>query len=127
MSQQIASGVTDQFIYFDAPPALSNFVVYGSLDGAPAAIFTTPTVNETDATNMPGVYELLLDEQTTIDAANKTEILKLFIKAGGWAGKSVEIVLFIPESAIAQNVNIAEVNNVTVGGAGTLADPWGPA
>ena len=112
MTQQIESGVTDQFVYFDAPPSLSNFVVYGSLDGAAAASFTTPTVNETDATNMPGVYELLLDEQTTIDAGNKTEILKLFIKADGWAGKSVAIVLFLPD------VNVEKVNDIIVIGEG---------
>ena len=94
MSQWIKSGVVDQFIYFDAPPSLSNFVVYGSLDGAAAASFTTPTVNETDATNMPGVYELLLDEQTTIAVGNTTEILKLYISADGWAGKSIDLVLF---------------------------------
>lgn len=127
MSQQIASGVIDQFIYFDAPPGLGSFVVYGSLDGAPAAAFTTPTVTETDGTNMPGVYELLLDEQTTIGAGNKTEILKLFISAGGWSGKSVEVVLFIPESSAAQDVNLIEILGAPLDGTGTPADPWGPA
>ena len=94
MTQWINSGVTDQYVYFDGPPGLSTFVVYRSRNGAAAAAMTTPTVNETDATNMPGVYELLLDEDTTIAAGNTTESLKLFISAGGWAGKSIEVVLF---------------------------------
>ncbi len=79
---KILSGVTDQYIYFVAVDAtdlqtretgLSSFTVYRSRNGAAAAVMTTPTINETDVTNMPGVYELLLDEDTTIASGNDTE------------------------------------------------------
>ena len=68
---RIPSGSTNRYIYFVAVDAtdlktretgLSGFTVYRSRNGAAAAAFTTPTVNETDATNMPGVYELLIDD-----------------------------------------------------------------
>ncbi len=98
MTQRMESGVTDQFVYFDAPPGLGTWVVFGSLDGAAAAAFTTPTVNETDSTNMPGAYELLLDEQTTLTGGNSTEVLKLYISAAGWAGKSIEVEIFADSS-----------------------------
>jgi hypothetical protein len=66
---RIPSGVTDQYIYFVGTLAgsrvtgLSSFTVYRSRNGAAASVMTTPTINETDSTNMPGVYELLLDEE----------------------------------------------------------------
>ena len=94
MSQWIQSGTLDQVVFFDAPPGLGTWVVYGARDVAAAAAFTTPTVTELDSTNMPGVYKLLLDEQTTIAVDNTTEILKLYISADGWAGKSIDLVLF---------------------------------
>ena len=116
MTQMIESGVVDQFVYFDAPPGLGTWVVYGSLNGAAAAIFTTPTVNETDSTNMPGVYELLLDEQTTMTAGNSTEILKLYISAGGWSGKSIEVVLF---DDLPANINqVASGGQISAAGTG---------
>jgi hypothetical protein len=79
---KIQSGKTDQYIYFIAVDAtdrvtretgLSSFTVYRSRKGAAEAAYTTPTIVEIDATNMPGVYALLLDEDTTIDAASNTE------------------------------------------------------
>ena len=79
---RIPSGVTDQYIYFVAVDAtdlktretgLSGFTVYRSRNGAAAAAMTTPTVNEVDSTNMPGVYELLLDEDMTIGSGNDSE------------------------------------------------------
>ena len=85
---RIPSGVTDQFLYFVAVDAtdlktretgLTGFTVYRSRDGAAAAAFTTPTVNETDSVNMPGVYELLLDEDMTIGTGNDSEEFCLHI------------------------------------------------
>lgn len=100
---RIASGTTDQYIYFIAVDAtdfvtretgLSSFTVYLSRDGGAAAAMTTPTINETDATNMPGVYELLLDEDTTIAAGNETEELVLHITHAGMAPVTRAIELF---------------------------------
>ena len=100
MSQWIQSGILDQVVFFDAPPGLGTWVVYGARGVEAATAFTTPTVTELDSTNMPGVYKLLLDEQTTITVGKATEMLKLFISAAGWAGKSVKVVLFDPTFAI---------------------------
>lgn len=91
---RIPSGVTDQFLYFVAVDAtdlktretgLATFTVYRSRDGAVAAAFTTPTINETDSVNMPGVYELLLDEDMTIAAGNDSEEVCLHITHAGMA------------------------------------------
>lgn len=85
---RIPSGTTDQYIYFVAvdptdlktrETGLSSFTVYRSRNGGAAAAFTTPTVNETDATNMPGVYELLLDEDMTIDSGDSSQEMCLHI------------------------------------------------
>jgi len=91
---RIPSGVTDQFIYFVAvdptdlktrETGLTGFTVYRSRDGAAAVAYTTPTVNETDTTNMPGVYELLVDEDMTIAAGNDSEEVCLHITQASMA------------------------------------------
>ncbi len=72
----------DQYTYFVAVDStdfttretgLSSFTVYFSKDGGTSTAMTTPTINETDATFQPGVYELLLDEGTTVAAGNDME------------------------------------------------------
>jgi hypothetical protein len=103
---RIPSGVTDQYIYFVAVDAtdlksretgLSSFTVYRSRNGAAAAAMTTPTVNETDGTNMPGVYELLLDEDMTITAGNDSEEMVFHITAAGMAPVTRVIELYRPK------------------------------
>jgi hypothetical protein len=102
---RIPSGTVDQYIYFVAVDAtdlktretgLSSFTVRRSRNGAASAAFTTPTVNETDVTNMPGVYELLLDEDTTIAAGNTSEELALHITHAGMAPVTRTIELYRP-------------------------------
>jgi len=86
---RIPSGKTDQYIYFVAQlggarvTGLSSFTVYRSRNGAAAAAFTTPTVNETDVTNMPGVYELLMDEDTNVASGSDSEEMALHITKTG--------------------------------------------
>lgn len=89
---RMPSGVTDQYIYFVAVDAtdlktretgLSSFTVYRSRNGAASAAYTTPTINETDVTNMPGVYELLLDEDMTIDSGDDSQEVVLHITHTG--------------------------------------------
>jgi len=46
--------------------ALTGFVVYRSRNGGTPVLWTTPTITEADATNTPGLYHLVLDEDTTI-------------------------------------------------------------
>jgi hypothetical protein len=102
---RLASGVTDQYVYFVAVDAtdlktretgLSSFTVYRSRNGGAAVAMTTPTVNETDATNMPGVYELLLDEDMTIDSGDDTQEMVYHITHAGMAPVTRVIELFRP-------------------------------
>jgi hypothetical protein len=91
---------------------------------------TTPTVNETDSTNMPGVYELLLDEDTTV-TTSKVEQMAFHVSATGWSGTVVYVELFDTSNYAVgiedtPDVNVAEVNSIAVTGAGTEGDPWGP-
>lgn len=106
---RIPSGVTDQYIYFVAVDStdyvtretgLSSFTVYRSRNGDAAAAMTTPTINEVDSTNMPGVYELLLDEDTTIDSGDHSQEMVLHITHAGMAPVTRTIELFDPLSVL---------------------------
>lgn len=79
---RIPSGKVDQSIYFvgvdptdlkTRETGLTTFTVYRSRNGAAEVAYTTPTVTEIDATNMPGVYALLIDEDTTIASTSDSE------------------------------------------------------
>ena len=102
---RIPSGVTDQYIYFVAVDSTDlktretgltagGFTVYRSRNGGTSTAMTTPTVNETDATNMPGVYELLLDEDMTIGDGNDSEEMVFHITATGMAPVTRTIELY---------------------------------
>ena len=104
---RIPTGSIDRYIYFVAVDStdlktretgLTTFTVYGSLNGGAPAAFTTPTVNETDATNMPGVYELLLDEYTTLSAGNDAEELCLHITQADMAPVTRVVEIYRPET-----------------------------
>jgi len=79
---RIPSGKVDQNIYFvgldptdlkTRETGLTTFTVYRSRNGAAEVAYTTPTVAEIDTTNMPGVYALLIDEDTTIASTSDSE------------------------------------------------------
>ncbi|MCA0032757.1 hypothetical protein [Mesorhizobium sp. B263B2A] len=79
---RIPSGKVDQSIDFVAldstdrvtrKTGLSAFTVYRSRNGGTATVYTTPTVVELSAANMPGVYALLIDEDTTIASGSDNE------------------------------------------------------
>jgi hypothetical protein len=100
---RIASGTTDQIIYFVATGAngarltgLSSFTVYRDRNGNGAAVMTTPTVTEVDATNMKGVYKLLLDEDMTIADGNFSEEMVFHISATGMLAVTRAIELYRP-------------------------------
>jgi hypothetical protein len=131
MSFWLKSGVTDQYVYFTAPPGLSSFTVYYSRNGGAVAQDATPTVNETDSTNMPGVYEYLVTEDTTLAASNLTEHMALHISAAGWSGTIITLTLFDDTDFSVgltgtQAVNTTQIAGTAITGAGTSADPWGP-
>lgn len=121
---RIPSGVTDQFIYFVAVDAtdlktretgLTGFTVYRSRDGGAAAAYTTPTVNETDATNMPGVYELLLDEDMTIGTGNDSEEVCLHITHASMAPVTRVFELYRSKITAGETIGVSSgaVSNVT--------------
>lgn len=134
---RIASGVTDQYIYFVAVDAtdlktretgLATFTVYRSRNGGVAAAFTTPTINETDVTNMPGVYELLLDEDMTIDAGDETQAMVFHITHSGMAPVTREIELYRPKITAGNTLGVASDGDISgnvegsvVGSVGSLA------
>jgi len=113
---RIPSGTTDQYIYFVAVDAtdlttretgLSGFTVYRSRNGGAAASFTTPTVNETDATNMPGVYELLLDEDMTIDAGDDSQEMVFHITHASMAPVTRVIELYRPKITAGETLTVS--------------------
>lgn len=112
----IPSGVTDQFTYFVAVDAtdlttfetgLSSFTVYRSRNGGAAAAFTTPTINETDATNMAGTYELLLDEDMTIDAGDDVQHMALRITHAGMAPVTKEICIARAKTTAGETLTVS--------------------
>lgn len=118
---RIPSGVTDQYIYFialdpvtgDRETGLSGFTVYRSRDGGAATAYTTPTVNETDATNMPGVYELLVDEDTTIAAGNDSEAYVLHITHASMLPVTREIELYRPKITAGNTLGVESDGDLT--------------
>lgn len=112
---RIPSGVTDQYIYFVAVDAtdfatretgLSSFTVYRSRNGGAAAAMTTPTINETDTTNMPGVYELLLDEDMSIDAGDDSQEMCFHITHAGMAPVTRTIELYRPKLTVGNTLDV---------------------
>lgn len=113
---QIPSASTDRYIYFVAvdatdlvtrEPGLSSFTVYRSRNGAAEVLYTTPTITEIDATNMPGVYALLLDEDTTLTGTHGSEEYVVHITHAGMAPvtRAVEIFALAAESILAACAN----------------------
>jgi len=111
---RIPSGVTDQSIYFVAVDStdfttretgLSSFTVYRSRDGGTATAMTTPTVTELDATNMPGVYKLLLDEDMTITTGNAAEEMCFHITQASMAPVTRVIELYDPDFMLKRDMS----------------------
>lgn len=113
---RIPSGSTDRKMSFIAVDAtdrvtretgLSSFTVYRSRDGGTPAIYTTPTVSEADATNMPGLYWLTLDEDTTLSAGHDEEEYVVRITKTGMAPVERTLTIFRPKLTEGQTVTAA--------------------
>lgn len=113
---RIPSGVTDQSVYFVAVDAtdlktretgLTSFTVYRSRDGGAATAMTTPTVSELDATNMPGVYRLLLDEDMTISSGNDSEEVCYHITQASMAPVTRTVELYRPKITAGYTLGVA--------------------
>lgn len=88
---RIKSGDVSKYVYFVAKSSstgvpltgLSSFTAYRTRNGGSNTAYTTPTITEVDATNSPGLYKFLLDEDTTVDAGNYSEEYVLTVIATG--------------------------------------------
>ena len=118
---RIPSGTTDRYVYFVAVDStdlktretgLSSFTVYRSRNGAAAAAMSSPTVNETSSGSMPGVYELLLDEDTTLAAGNDSEEMVLHITATGMAPVTRTVEIYRPETTEGSTLAVADVASI---------------
>lgn len=112
----IPSGTVDQFHPFIAvDPAdkttrvtgLTGFTVYRFRDAGAAAAMTTPTVQEPDAVNMPGVYRLLLDEDMTVAAGNDVEIMAFHVTQASMEPVTFAIELCRPKVTAGETLTVA--------------------
>lgn len=112
----IPSGNVTSYTYFVAVDStdlvtretgLSSFTVRRSRNGGASAAFTTPTVSETDSSNMPGVYELLLDEDMTIGSGNDVEHMALHITHAGMAPVTKEICIARPKITAGETLTVS--------------------
>src|SRR3990172_8224637 len=127
---RIPSGVTDQYIYFVAVDStdlktreagLTTFTVYRSRNGGAAAAYTTPTVAELSAANMPGVYSLLLDEDMTIDSGDQSQEMVLHITQASMAPVTRVIEIYRPSVTAGETLTVASGAAGTVNALGTQA------
>lgn len=105
--RRIASGTTDQYVYFQRQTGLSSFTVYRSRNGAAWAAMTTPTISEGSSGNAPGIYQLLLDEDMTIGSGNTTEHMVFYITASDMTPVFLEVELFRPVITEGQTLTVA--------------------
>jgi len=121
---RIESGATTRYVYFYAVDStdfttpetgLTGFTVYRSRNGAAPVSYTTPTVNETDVTNMPGVYELLVDEDTTLASGNDSEEMVLHISKTGMAPVVRTIEIYRPKITLGETLTVSSglISNTT--------------
>lgn len=112
----VASGSTDRKVPFVAVDAtdlktretgLSSFTVYRSRDGGTATAYTTPTVAEASAANMPGLYWLTLDEDTTIAAGHDEEQYVVHITQASMAPVTLAVTLYRPKFTEGQSATMA--------------------
>jgi hypothetical protein len=113
---RIPSGVTDQYIYLYAVDStdlvtpetgLTSFTVYRSRNGAAAVAYTTPTVTEVSAANMPGWYTLLLDEDMTIGSGNDSEEVALHITQASMAPVRLTFELYRREVTAGETITVS--------------------
>ena len=119
---RFVSGVTDQYLYFVAVDSidlktretgLTTFTVYRSRNGGTATIFTTPTVAELSAGNMPGVYSLLLDEDMSLTAGNDSEEMVFHITQASMAPVTRTIELYRPKITAGNTLGVASDGDIS--------------
>lgn len=111
------SGVTDQYLYFVAVDAtdlttretgLTSFTVYRIRNAANSPVaYTTPTITEVSAANMPGVYSILLDEDMTITSGDQSNAVCLHITQAAMAPVTLLYELYRPDVTAGETLTVA--------------------
>lgn len=113
---RIPSGSTANYLYFGAYDAtdyvtpetgLATWTVYRSRNGAAEVAYTTPTISEIDATNMPGVYALLIDEDTTLGAGVDSEEYCVRVTHAGMAPVVRTLELYRAKITAGETLNVS--------------------
>lgn len=131
---RIESGDTTRGFYFVAVDAtdlktretgLSSFTVYRERGNGTAAAMTTPTITEADATNMPGVYFLLCDEDMDITAGAMEEAMVYHITQASMAPVTREITLYkVPGSVLRGTAQAGAAGTITLPAAASATDDF---
>lgn len=116
---RIVSGSVTEYIFFVGVDAtdlktretgLTGFTVYRSRNGGAATLYTTPTIVELSAANMPGVYALLMDEDTTITAGKDSEEYCIHITQAAMAAVTRSIELYRAKATEGTTVTTANID-----------------
>lgn len=114
---RIVSGNITTYVYFEARDVLdrvtpenglaAKMVVKRSRNGGALTTMTTPTINATDTGT--GGYELLVDEDTTIDAGFHSQEMRLRVRdTGGHMAEAIRVVeLFRPDVTAGQTLTVS--------------------
>ena len=98
----VRSGETAQYLHFVAVASsdyktrktgIASWTIYRTRGGGSASLMNTPTVAEVDATNAPGLYSLLLDEDMTIASGKMSEVMTYHITATDMAPVTISVQL----------------------------------
>jgi len=127
---RIPSGVVDQYVYLIAVDStdlktretgLTSFTVYRDKNGGGATAMTTPTVTEVDATNLPGVYKLLCDEDMTIGAGNDSEEMVYHITQASMAPVTRTIAIYRRTVSAGYTLGVASDGDISGNVDGSVA------
>lgn len=131
---RIPSGKTDQLVYFVAVDStdlktretgLSTFTVYRSRNGGAATAYTTPTVAELSAANMPGVYALTVDEDTTIAAGSDSEEYCVHITQASMAPVTRTVELYRRDTTTGTTITTSNLDAAISSRMATYTQPTG--
>jgi len=123
---RIESGITTNVLVFVAVDKddfttrlidLSSFTVYRSRNGNGPTLWTTPSITQLNPTNLPGVYNLLVDEDTTISSTSEEEEMVIHISQADMAPVTRTLDIF--------RVKITKGRTLDVTATGAGGIDWG--
>lgn len=118
----VESGQVNQLLHFMGPPGIAASIGVRRKRGAGSlTAMTTPTVTEVDATNAPGLYTLLMDEDMTITSGKTTEEMAFYISGGGMTPVLKTVCLYDSLKVDMRKV----VGQTLVAGGSDPAQPFG--